>query len=73
MKGRFAPICIAACLAEAFGYMYDVALTESLPPCGEGGQFALRIGRMRVYCRKAILTALSPSANPLIRHAAFFV
>ena len=49
MKGRFAPICIAACLAEAFGYMCDVALTESLPPCGEGGQFALRIGRMRVF------------------------
>ena len=35
-------------LAEMFGYMYDVALTGSLPPCGEGGQFALRIGRMRV-------------------------
>ena len=33
----------------------------------------MRIGRMRVYCRKAILTALSPSANPLIRHAAFVV
>ena len=36
-------------LAETFGFIYDVALTESLPPCGEGGQFALRIGRMRGF------------------------
>ena len=49
VKGRFAPICVAACLAETFGYMYDFALTGSLPPCGEGGQFALRIGRMRGF------------------------
>ena len=25
MKGRFAPISVAACLAEAFGFIYDVA------------------------------------------------
>ena len=64
VKGRFAPICVAACLAETFGYMYDFALTGSLPPCGEGGQFALRIGRMRGFAEGDRAVNDCIAANP---------
>ena len=57
--------------------MYDVALTESLPPCGEGGQFALRIGRMRGFAEgdRAVndcLAAISVAGRqPFCRFATF--
>ena len=46
-----------------------VAEKESLPPCGEGGQFALRIGRMRGFAEgdRAVndcLAAIHPRDYP---------